>query len=287
MNTDTLRGYVPMTNDEYHAAPGYSKSHLDKIAESPADYFHHYLAPKPAPEEGDEEAEEPKESRALVLGSAIHTAVLEPDLFDASYKILPALNLRTKAGRAERDAFIAAHPGATVLTVEERKTALDCATAVRRHPVVSKLFARGQAERSYFTIDGETGELIKCRLDWFNDTAGLIVDLKSTDDASEAGFGKSAANFRYDLQPPWYQDVLRQEYGEAPPYWAFVAVEKTPPFKIGLYFPTPDQIEVGYRLARRDFLRILEHKRTGIWPDFAYEAKPLAIPAWARREPRL
>lgn len=283
MDTKTLRGYVPMTNEEYHASPGYSKSHLDKIAGCPADYFHHYLAPKPEAEAEAEPVEEKKDGRSLVLGSAIHTAVLEPDLFDSEYVILPDLDLRTKAGRAERDAFIAAHPGATVLTVEERKTALACATAVRRHPTVSQLFARGQAERSYFTIDQETGELIKCRLDWFNDAAGLIVDLKSTDDASPSGFGKSAANFRYDLQPPWYQDVLRQEYGEAPPYWAFVAVEKKPPYKIGLYYPTPDQIEVGYRIARRDFLRILEHKRTGVWPDYGHEAQPLQIPAWARR----
>lgn len=270
----SLRGLVQMTNAEYHAAPGYSKSHLDKIADAPLEYWHHYLNP-------DRQPEEP--ARALVVGNAIHTAILEPDLFKSAYLILPDLDLRTKAGRAERDAFIAAHPGATVLTVEERDTALACGTAVRRHPVVSRLFKDGVAEQSYFTVDRETGELIKCRLDWFRDGAGMIVDVKSTDDASEEGFGKSIANFRYHVQQPWYQDVLRQEYGEAPPYWAFLAVEKKPPYKIGLYYLTADDIDLGYRLARRDFLRILECKATGYWPDYATEAKPIALPGWYKR----
>lgn len=280
----TLRGLVEMTNDEYHAAPGYSKSHLDKIADCPAEYWHHYLNEdrKKAAEDGEAEAAEEKREE-LVQGSAIHTAILEPDLFPSTYMVLPDLNLRTKAGRAERDAFIAAHPGREVLTVEQHNIAIACQNAVRRHPVASRLFREGQAEQSWFTIDKETGELIKCRTDWLNASAGMIVDVKSTKDASPAGFGKSVANFRYHLQPPWYQDVFEQEFGEAPPLWVFLAIEKKEPFKIGLYYPTPDDIEMGRRQARRDFMKILECKRTGSWPDYGHEVQPLQIPGWYKR----
>jgi exodeoxyribonuclease VIII len=263
-----------MTNAEYHSGPGYSKSHLDKIADAPIEYWHHYLNP-------DREVAEPGD--ALVLGTVIHTAVLEPDILDSAYKVLPDLDLRTKAGRAERDAFKAAHPGATIITVDQLATAKAVRDAVYRHPLASRLLRGGQSELSFFATDPETGELIKCRTDSFNTGAGMIVDLKSTDDASPDGFGKSCANFRYYVQPPWYQDVLRAAYGEAPPWWVFLAVEKKPPYKIGVYYPTPEQIELGRRVARRDFKRILECKASGVWPDYATEVKPVELPGWAVR----
>lgn len=263
-----------MTNDAYHAAPGYSKSHLDKIADCGLAYWHHYLNPDREPDE---------DTPATLVGSACHTAVLEPDLLDSAYKVLPDLDLRTKAGRAERDAFKAAHPGAVILTVDQLATAKAVRDAVYRHPVAAKLFRGGRAEQSFFAIDPETGELVKCRTDYFRPEAGMIVDLKSCDDASPAGFGKSVANYRYHLQPPWYQDVLEALYGEAPPYWVFVAVEKVPPYKIGVYFPTLEDIALGRRQARRDFLRILECKRTGNWPDYGDKVQALQLPGWYRR----
>lgn len=263
-----------MTNDEYHASAGYSKSHLDKIADCPRDYWHHYLNPDRGPEE---------QSPDLILGSAIHSAVLEPDLFKSQFLVLPDLDLRTKKGREERDLFVANNPGAAIITVEQRETALAVRDAVHTHPVASRLLRRGAAEQSWFAVDPETGEQIKCRTDWFDDGAGLIVDLKSTKDASPDGFGKSAANLRYHLQPPWYQDVFEAEFGAAPPWWVFLAVEKVPPYKIGIYYPTPEDIQLGRQMARRDFMRIIDCKRTGQWPDYATEAKPLMLPGWYKR----
>lgn len=270
----TPLGLVSMTNDEYHKSIGYSKSHLDKIADSPIDYWHHYLNP-------DREPEEPTPDK--VLGTVIHTAILEPDILDSSYKVLPDLDLRTKAGRAERDAFKAAHPGATIITVDQLATAKAVRDAVRRHPLARRLLSAGRAEQSFFARDPETGAVIKCRTDWFNEGAGMIVDVKSTDDASPQAFAKSCFNYRYYVQPPWYQRVLRTQFGEAPPWWVFLAAEKQPPYKIGLYFPRPDDIELGARIAERDFKRILECKATGQWPDYGTEVRPLELPGWALR----
>lgn len=272
MDTKTPSGLVQMPAADYHAAPGYSKSHLDRIAVCPMEYWHHYINP-------DREAETP--SRTLVLGQAIHGAVLEPDTFDADFVALPAdIDLRTKAGKAERDAVIAAAGAAVIITADERATALACRDAVYRHPVAARLLRGGRAEQSLFTTDAETGAQIKCRPDYFNENAGMIVDLKSTEDASEDGFARSAANYRYWVQAPWYQDVFRQAFGDAPPWWAFLAVEKKPPYKIGIYYPQPDDVEIGLRVARRDLLRILECRRTGLWPDYATEIKPLVLPGW-------
>jgi len=68
-------------NDEYHASSIITKSKLDKIHRSPAHFKH------------SRENPEVSTSRALEVGTAVHTAVLEPHLFKLDYfpDIDPAL----------------------------------------------------------------------------------------------------------------------------------------------------------------------------------------------------
>ena len=63
-------------------------------------YYAKYLAP-------DRIRNEP--TPAMIMGSAVHSAVLEPDLFPTEYVMGPqGLNMRTNAGKAEFAAFEAA-----------------------------------------------------------------------------------------------------------------------------------------------------------------------------------
>lgn len=268
-------GLVEQTNEQYHSGPGISKSHLDVISSaSPRHYWHKYLNP-------DREPEEP--TPAKVLGSAIHSIILEPDLFSQAYVPNPGIERKSNVGKAEYEAFLAQNKGKIILTDDQYQRCLQVRDAVHRHPVASGLLRGGKAEQSFYAVDPETGELIKCRFDYLHDGGGMAVDVKSAEDASPAGFGKSVYNYRYDLQPPWYFDVLEINYGEVPKDWVFLAVEKDPPFAIGIYYPTPEQIEAGRRVARRDFLRIVQAKREGLWPDYGYEPAEVKMPPWSRR----
>ncbi len=268
-------GLVECSNDAYHAGPGISKSHLDAIANaSPLHYWHKYLNP-------NRERSEP--TPAMIMGSAVHSAVLEPDLFPSEYVQAPqGINKRTNAGKAEFAAFEEANKGKIVLEPEDWETCLAVRDAVYRHPVAGGLLTGGKAEQSFYAIDPETGELIKCRTDYMHDSGAMIVDLKTTDDASPNGFGKSAANFRYPIQTAWYNGVLDAAFGEHPTDWVFLAVEKKPPYAIGIYFTEADQVARANIAARRDLQRIVEHKRSGEWPDFGITPQPLALPAWSK-----
>lgn len=263
-------GIVECTNDEYHAGPGVSKSHLDCInASSPKHYWQKYLNPDREPVE---------KTPALVMGSALHKIILEPDLFEGAFVPNPGIERRSNAGKAEWAAFVAENAGKAILSDEDYQKCLAIRDAVHLHPVIGPLMQGGVSEQSVYAIDSETGELVKCQIDKL--LSNLIVDVKSTLDASPAGFGKSAANYRYPHQTAWYQDVMDEAFGEHPDYWAFLAIEKEPPFAMGLYYPDPDQVRMAREANRRDFLRIVEHKRSGHWPDYATEALPLAMPGW-------
>lgn len=265
-------GLVLQSNDDYHRGPGISKSHLDTIADkSPAHYWARYINP-------DREPDEP--TPAKILGSAVHAAILEPDLFLSEYITAPEINRRTNAGKAEWEAFVAENKGRTILTPDQMQAALAVRDAVHRHPVASGLLHGGAAEQSFYARDPEFGALVKCRTDYM--AGDLITDVKSTEDASPAGFAKSAANYRYLCQVAWYWDVLDAHYGEHPPYWAFLAVEKEPPYAIGIYYPDANDVQRARMACRRDLARIMELRKSGVWPDYATEALPLAMPSWWR-----
>lgn len=267
-------GLVQQTNDEYHSGPGISKSHLDAIASaSPRHYWHKYLNP---------ERERAEPTAAMVMGSAVHSAILEPDLFPSEVIESPEFDRRTKVGKAEYEAFKAANASKIILPPEDYATCLAIRDAVHTHPVAAGLLQGGKAEQSFYAIDSETGELIKCRTDYLHDSGAMIVDVKTTEDASPDGFGKSSANFRYPVQTAWYNRVLDAAYGEHPANWVFLAVEKKPPYAIGIYFMEADLTERGAIAAQRDFMRIVEHKRKGEWPDYGIEPLPLTLPGWSK-----
>lgn len=282
-------GLVEMTNEEYHAAPGVSKSHLDVInGKSLMHYWHKYLNP---------EREAEKTTPAKMLGTAIHSVVLEPDLFTSGYVPNPGIERRSNAGKAEYAAFVKENEGKLILEDEDYQRCLQIRDAVHRHPVARGLLSGGKAEQTFFALDPDTGELVKCRYDYLLDGGSMAVDVKSTEDASPIGFGKSAANYRYDLQPPWYFDILDILYGEVPKAWAFLAFEKDPPYAIGIYYARQEQMIVARDTARRDFMRIVTAKRmwaeaqkadpaallNDFWPDYGAEILPLQLPSWTKR----
>lgn len=270
-------GLVECSNDEYHSAPGISKSHLDCIAgKSGKHYWHKYLNPNREPEGS---------TPAKILGTAIHAVILEPDLFKADYVPSPGFDRRTTAGKAEWAAFQAENAGKIILSDDDYQTCLKVRDSVYQDELAGALLrAPGKSEQSFWALDPDTGELVKCRYDRLQDDGGLALDVKSTEDASPAGFGKSVANYRYYVQPPWYFDVLDILYAETPRAWAFLAVEKEPPYVCGIYYATDAQMAMGRDAARRDFNRIVELKRAGVFPGYTAEGPlPVELPGWATK----
>lgn len=269
--TTTIAVPARMTNAEYHAHPAISKSHLDAVAKSPLHYWDRYLNPDREPE---------PENPAFVIGSAVHAAVLEPHVFQSDYLVAPEINKRTKDGKAEWEAFQAANAGKTVLSAEDFALCQRIAAAVHRHEAAGPLFKGGTPEFSVIGTDPETGAAIKCRPDFLRDD-GLVIDLKTTSDASPDGFGKSAANFRYHVQAAWYMDTLEAVFDERPEGFIFVAVEKAAPYAVGVYRIEAPAIEVGRRLARRDLQTLIDCQTANYWPDYGQSVQSLKFPRWA------
>jgi hypothetical protein len=172
-----------MNNADYHAHSAVSKSHLDQVARSPLHYWARYLDPNRIV---------PEPTPAMAIGSAVHTHVLELDQWDARYVSAPdGIDRRTKAGKAEWEAFTAAATGRTVLPKADADLVMRMAHSVFSHPAAAMLLALpGKAETTHMWTDAATGLQCKCRPDWLTDDGRLLVDLKTTEDASPREFGQ-------------------------------------------------------------------------------------------------
>lgn len=210
-----------MTNNEYHSRAEISKSDLDLLAKSP------YLLKLKKDGKYQSEA-----TPSQILGSAVHKLVLEKDDFINEFAIEPNCDKRTKDGKAEFEKFQSENQGKTILKADIFETAKIISECVLNMQSTANFLKYGKAEQSYFgEIDGVK---VKCRPDFYNEKLGLIIDLKTTSDASPSGFSKSIANFNYHIQTAFYSDIMRSLDKKVNKF-LFIAVETKEPFLVGFY----------------------------------------------------
>jgi exodeoxyribonuclease VIII len=257
-----------ISNAEYHARPEISKSQLDLIRRSPALFRHRLTHPQ-------------ERTPAMRWGTLVHTAVLEPDQLPLTTVIAPTVDRRTKDGKAAWEAFQLQAAGREVITAEESIELIDIASAIERHESAGRALAMvDKVETSIIWTDEDTGMACRCRPDAILSN-GLIVDLKTTQDASPEGFAKSIANFRYHVQAAYYSDGYTAAFGEAPKGFMFIAVEKTAPYLVACYLLSDLAVIRGRAEYKEDLQTLKQCLATDVWP--GYSQKPLVIdlPKWA------
>lgn len=293
----TIHGLVECSNAEYHGGPGISKSMLDAIAVSPLNYWDQYINPD----------REPREFKhCFAVGDGTHKLVLEPGTFEQTYAVgfdktafpnaldttdqlkqaLKEENLFTSGSKPElarrlveeagydrsrimlylKEDHDAAMSDRIAIPAKDYKDMLAMLHRVNRHHSAGPLLRGAYTEESYYVTDG-AGVLRKCRTDAISADGQFVLDLKTTDDVSEEGFGRTIAYRRYHVQAAWYLDILRMLYGDgAPKGFAFIAAQKTRPYDVAVHYLTPEQIELGRMLYQRDLARLIGCQQADFWP---------------------
>ena len=250
-----------ISNADYHADPAVSASHLKTVMQSPYHYWSRYLDP-------DRVAMTP--TAAMRLGSLTHCATLEPDELTKRYQLAP--DRRTKEGKAAVVEMAAA--GIEAVSEADLAQALQMADAVRSNSTAALLLANGQAEQSFWWDDIATGMRCKCRPDWFD--GETIVDLKTCQDASPAGFAKAVAQWSYQAQAAHYL------CGTLAKRFIFCAVEKTAPYAVGVYELDAEAMAHGSVLRHTSLQKIQDCRAINSWPGYTDGGiQTLQLPGWA------
>lgn len=269
--TLTRSGVIPsIPIDEYHRHGSTSKSQLDQFAKSPA----HYLASLTT---------QRKETAAMRIGSLFHGLVLEPERVKIA--VAPVCDKRTKDGKATWESFCLENAEAEIVTADEGEMLNGMAESIRKHQAASALLnGDGIAEGSCFWFDERSGELCRCRPDFYRRDLGIIVDLKSTEDASPAGFAKSIWKYAYHRQAALYMDGVSESTGDIIKGFVFVAVEKSAPYAVGVYRLDMQGEEAGRVSYQSLLLDLAGCKINRNFPAYSPRIETISLPAYAVKE---
>lgn len=259
-----------LSNNDYHAVRNtVSSSMLKDVANRKVSDY--YVRQKHVKKELDSGT-----SAALILGSATHAAVLEPELFDKEYIADGNINRRTKAGKEEYQALVDANPGATVLKQTEYDHVLQLRDAVHANSAARNLLSGGKAESSVFMKDAQTGLKLKARADYLI-PGECVIDLKTALDCSPAAFQYDFLKLGYDIQQAHYQSVFDV------PEMAYLVVGKNAPFEVAIYMINPVSLGAARNRWRDALNHFAECKHNNQWDSFTTSDNPIIefdLPDW-------
>lgn len=259
--------YHNISNADYHAGPGVSKSGLWKLYTQTPAHFRY----------GAHE-----HSAAFDMGEACHLAVLQPDEFERRVYRGP----EDRRGNKWKDAADwAAANDRLILTAGDYDAALAIRDALHADQWIHAIITGGKpiVEASGYWIDEQTGELCRCRPDLYREDLGVIIDLKSTASAHPEQFARSVVSYGYHAQEAFYSDGWAA-LGKPVNAFAFIAFEKKPPYAFAVYELPPAIVEDGRAIMRKALDTYAECKRSDKWPGYPAGVRELSFSRWAYSE---
>ncbi|BDI40977.1 TPA: exodeoxyribonuclease VIII [Escherichia coli] len=262
--------YYGISNENYHAGPGVSKSQLDDIADTPALYLWRKNAPV-----------DTTKTKTLDLGTAFHCRVLEPEEFSNRFIVAPEFNRRTNAGKEEEKAFLmeCASTGKTVITAEEGRKIELMYQSVMALPLGQWLVeSAGHAESSIYWEDPETGILCRCRPDKIIPEFHWIMDVKTTADIQR--FKTAYYDYRYHVQDAFYSDGYEAQFGVQPTFVFLVASTtiECGRYPVEIFMMGEEAKLAGQQEYHRNLRTLSDCLNTDEWPAI----KTLSLPRWAK-----
>lgn len=262
-------GLFRIEEEAYHKSIGMSRSSLVHMLRSPQ-YFQF------------KKSEPMEPSKAMLFGSAVHKAFLEPELFEQEYAVAPKVDKRTSKGKEAWASFEYNNRGKKLIDQDDCEAIQGMMTALKKHSYVSKLLGliqKAHIEVSAYTTIEEV--LCKSRADLMIPEMGMLIDLKTTSDARPHEFQRSVADYMYHVQGAYYLDVFSKATGIKFDKFLFICVEKEAPFGVQVYVADPEMIEVGrfeYQNALISYKDCLEKNE---WPSYDEKVLNLSLPTWA------
>lgn len=232
---------------EYREMEGYNQSFLkDALMVSPSHATYR--------------RQHPEETPALLFGTALHTALLEPSKFESEFVVAPECDRRTTNGKAIWMDFLAEAKGRKVLKAEDSVAITDMRKAVEpmfgATGTTFKTFHE-PACRANATItiktkgsDADTIKrdvVLKAKLDQLaihNDKKVVVKDLKTIADIRNVV--SSSHGNGWALQSAFYTDILKAMLPENEVVsFYYIVVSKEQPYDARAFLCSPQMIEQG------------------------------------------
>lgn len=233
-----------------------------------------------------------EEKEAFRYGSLCHLAILEPEKFKQSFIREPVFQAPTQKGemstrskealKMKDDWYASLKPDQIVVTEKDYENIQGTIASILNHKKASQVIQGATVELSGYFRDPVTG--IKCRIrpDIYHQDKKVLIDFKTTVDASKQIFSNQIDRLLYHVSLIFYGEGIRQITGSEPLYYAFLAVEKEDPWAVSLYWLDKQSIETAkawYYNGMQIMKNCLEKNKFPAYQ--ADEAEEISLPPWA------
>lgn len=259
--------FYDMPYREYEQIDAVRHSDLLNMLKSPKHYQYGRVA-------------ERTDTPSMMLGRALHTKVLQPELFAKEFAVEPKLDKRTKEGKILAEEFAALAVNKEIVSQDADVASSEMVDAIMANGMAKYLIA-GIEHAEVSMLAEINGIKVKARLDGVGN--GYLIDVKTAADGSREAFGRAIDNFGYHLQMALYTQMWTHATGEliTP---AFVVVENSKPYAVGTYVMDTETMAVGRGLCQDAILRIAEFEnrsQLGSNMDYTDGLAVVSIPGWA------
>jgi hypothetical protein len=272
MGNKMKNGVYDISIEEYHSGEGISRSSLLEFLKTP----YHYWYKKNNPEVR-ENVDIIKKNNAMEFGNALHTYVLEKEQFFDRYFVMPKINKTTKAGKEAYAQACEESKNKSLICVEAMREIEKMGFAIENHQFANPLIADALYEKSIYWSEQDTGLLCKVRPDIWHDD--FICDLKTCASASHHDFQKSILNYGYHIQAGMIHEALKVVAGKEVKNFVFIAIEKEPPYAIGVYQLDDNALQKGIQKFKEIINGIKRCLDANEWP--SYPPGLIDLPSWA------
>jgi hypothetical protein len=288
-------GFVEnMSYEEYAKVDALNGSKIIHMRRSPMKYKDSLDNPAPP-------------SPAMILGTATHRLILEPDLVGEFAIWGVEENQKIRNGRVWNE-FREANEGRFIVTRNECDAMVGMGVGARRNlPIRKYADAAGNTEVSMFWTHPHTGRKFKARLDkviveMLADGGEKVVaehdrfktvrkptakhtifDLKTTRDCRDFKFSQQAWSLGYIVKMGLYWYGYKTLLGVEPSI-KLGAIESKAPHESAVYNVPRDLILLGVEELDKLVERITECEESDAWPASQQDEMDLVMPPWAYAE---
>lgn len=268
--------------------------------------------------------EEDEQSKALIFGTGSHTALLEPERFDAEYARMPTKEdfgdnllvtvsdmnswakergIKGLSGKSKAEVIkIIRSTGEPVRIYEEERLFAELNANGRillegdDYDAIQQMRAVIHANSYYssllagahaeVSILGElNGEPAKVRFDCLT-KGGDIIDYKTTVSAKPEDFFRHAARLGYFMKMAMQHDMFLATYGHPPRSVNLLAQEKKSPYIPTLFRLSDEQLRIG-RIQLNGAMEIYKAcKKASSWPGYSMGNPVIEMetPEWFKKQ---
>jgi exodeoxyribonuclease VIII len=229
-----------MTESDYRSLPALNASRFKAFHRSPYHFFNQ---------------KEVETTEAMKIGTAVHTAMLEPSLYDSSIGYLPDVDGRTTEGKAIKKAFEEKYAGKAILKAASEEIVDRVCIAIQYSHEWKAIKTVQNMRYEQVLLCDLHGVPCKAKLDLIDVENGIIRDIKTCDDASIDRFSYTIKDRLYWLQAGFYCLMAEKVYNK-PFNFEFIAAETCDP-STALFHPV-DEKELSHWKQLVDIL-LLEY----------------------------